>query len=86
MADGVHAAVYPMQPTTGQPMTNRTGAELEGHKLRARDDSVLALCKLGDHGVDPTRLRFCPYDGHKCSLVLHMPIVARQLWRRGPGL
>jgi hypothetical protein len=55
VADGIHAAVDPMQPSPRGPLLRATGTEADGLELRQQDDPVLARGELGERPVGAWR-------------------------------
>jgi len=68
MADGVHAAMQPMQTATRQARVDRVLADPQLDQLRPRDHPVLPCRQTGNLGIRRLTLSFPAYLAGKCSL------------------
>ena len=59
VADGVHAAVDPVQTARAQAAPDRVGAEAEGAKLAPGHHAMLASGQGGDRRIGPTHSTLC---------------------------
>jgi len=74
MPDGVDATMDRVQPTSGDPMIDRSRAQPERHELPASNDAVLAGRKRGDLPITraaPTCATFTMYFGVNVARVRH---------------
>jgi hypothetical protein len=76
VADGVDAAVDPVQPTTLQPVTDGSPAHSNPSQLLSCYHAVLTLRQFGHQPVGASNAQLCPTIGLKCAFVRHARILA----------
>ena len=76
MADGIDAAVYPVEPTRRDSSAHRPLTESELNQLPQSNDPVLALGEGADLAVNRPRARFRHSSYRNRDLTNHAEIVA----------
>ncbi len=83
VADGIHAAMDPMQPSRLRPSADRARAVAEAPELTRRYDAVLLTGQPCESPVIATWRRFCPICGNQMRHVRHKAKLAGKASRVG---